>query len=546
MLFNIIRKTISEFRKLKNHPALRRFIEHNERVFLNDKHMGSRKPVVLFELNAAHSAHIAYSYLANVLAADNQAQIKAYVQRAHRGLVQRLLFNIRKLTGQNEFGAYKSFGTTTFIEIAPTRIQKEKAEKLFADIWPRLTTKHDIEKLTINEVWVGDLIYDSFLRTYNKPTIVKESLEFKRSLLESIEFFVFWEDYLNNNDVRAINVSHCVYNLAMPLRIGVQKNIPVFQANVTHVYRLSSKNLFAYNDFVYFRERFAALPPAVRKAGIAEAQCRIKRRFAGEVGVDMAYSSKSAYGVSRHARLLRESPRKKILIATHCFFDSPHSYGNNIFPDFYEWLDFLGKMTEATDYDWYIKTHPDYLPGTKEIIDYFVAKYPKFTLLPADASHHQIIAEGINFALTVYGTIAFEYAALGIPVINASQKNPHIAYDFNLHAKDVDDYRSLLTGLDQLDFTIDKQQVYEYYFMRHIYNTEDMFFNSYDTTKEELGGYKQQFTPTVYEKWLNEWSPEKHRDITLAIHNFIQSDDFRMDYTHYGHEFPVESIGAKA
>ena len=546
MLFDIANKIINELRRLRKHPALHKFIAHNEKVFPAGKHAELRKPVVLFELNAMHSAHIAYSYLANVLATNNQAKISAYAQQPHRGLLQRVLFKIRKATGQSDFGAYKSFGTTAFIEIALSRSQQAKARELFADVFGRLNTTLDIEALKIHDVWVGDLIYDSFLMNYKQPTIDRDSPDFKRSLFESIELFVFWEDYLDSNDVRAINVSHCVYNLAIPLRIAVQRNIPVFQANATYIYRLSSSNLFAYNDFVHFRERFATLPPEVKAAGIAEARRRIERRFAGEVGVDMAYSSKSAYGASRHASLLRESPRKKILIATHCFFDSPHSYGNNIFPDFYEWLDFLGEMTDETDYDWYIKTHPDYLPGTKEVIDSFVTKYPKFTLLPADASHHQIIAEGISCALTVYGTIAFEYAALGIPVINASQNNPHIAYDFNLHAKDVEDYRRLLTGLDRLDFTIDKQQVYEYYFMRYIYNTENLFFDSYDATIAELGGYDQQFTPLVYDKWLDEWSPEKHQVIISALQAFIQSGDFRMDYRHYGREFTVESIEEKA
>ena len=546
MRFNFASKIFNEYRNLAKHPALRRFMEHNQKVFQTDKDVARRKPVVLFELNAMHSAHIAYSYLANVLATSSRAKIVAYVQKPYRRTLQRLLFRIRRATGQNEFGAYQSFGTTAFVEIELSPKQRDRALSVYVATFERLQSKLDIEALTINGVWVGDLVYDSFLMTYKQPTIDKESAEFKQSLLDSIECFVFWEEYLDNNDVWAINVSHCVYNLAIPLRIAVQRNIPVFQANATYIYRLSSSNLFAYNDFVYFRDRFATLPPEVRKVGIAEAQRRIERRFAGEVGVDMAYSSKSAYGASRHARLLRESPRKKILIATHCFFDSPHSYGNNTFPDFYEWLDFLGKMTDETDYDWYIKTHPDYLPGTKEVIDSFVAKYPKFTLLPADASHHQIIAEGISCALTVYGTIAFEYAALGIPVINASQNNPHIAYDFNLHAKDVEDYRRLLTGLDQLDFTIDKQQVYEYYFMRYIFNTEDLFFDSYNRTIDELDGYDQQFTPPVYDKWLNEWNPEKHQAIISALQDFIQSGDFRMDYRHYGREFTIESIEEKA
>lgn len=545
MIFDFAIKIINELRGLKKPPALRKFIEHNKKVFLNGKSLPQRKSVILLELNAMQSAHIAYSYLANVLAENSQSKIYAYAQRVHHGLLQRLLFKIRKAIGRDEFGVFKSFGVNDFVEIVLSRTQKQSAARMFADVYRRLNSTRDIEELTLNDVWVGDLIYDTFLMTYKKPTIDWESPEFKRALLESIECFVFWEDYLNNNDVRAINVSHCVYNLAMPLRIAVQRGIPVFQANATYVYRLSSKNLFAYNDFVNYRERFAALPPEVRKEGIAEAQRRLERRFAGEVGVDMVYSTKSAYGMSRYSKLLRESSRKKILIATHCFFDSPHSYGNNLFPDFYEWLDFLGKMTEKTDYDWYVKTHPDYLPGTKEIIDSFIDKYPKFTLLPADASHHQLISEGIDFALTVYGTIAFEYAALGIPVINASQNNPHIAYDFNLHAKDIDDYRRLLTNLDQVGFTIDKQQVYEYYFMRHIFNTENLLFINYHSTINELGGYDKQFSSVFYQKWLDEWSPERHVAITSAFQAFINSGDFRMDYTHYGREFSIEAMRSK-
>jgi hypothetical protein len=478
-------------------------------------------------MNAMHSAHIAYSYLSNVLASEFRADIFAYSQRPCRTLSQKIIFKIREIAGQNEFGVYKSFGASSFIDLSLNNEQRIRARHLFEDIFGRLQTKLDIESLTVDGVWIGDLVYDSYLMTCKVPTIDKERPDFKRSLLESLEIFVFWEDFINSNNICALNVSHCVYNLAIPLRIAVLKGIPVFQANATHVYRMDSNNLFAYNDFIYYRERFASLPSDVQQAGLEEAQKRIERRFAGEVGVDMPYSTKSAYGSSRHGRLLKQSQRKKILIATHCFFDSPHSFGNNLFPDFYEWLDFLGKMTEETDYDWYIKTHPDYLPGTMEIIKTFIAKCPKFNLLPADASHHQIIAEGIDFALTVYGTIAFEYAALGIPVINASQNNPHIAYDFNLHAKDVDDYRCILTSRDKLDFSIDKLQGYEYYFMRHIFNTENMFFKEYTPDC-----YNDQFTSLVYESWLKEWNLEKHHNIISAVKTFILSQDFRMDCRH--------------
>jgi hypothetical protein len=64
--------------KLKKHPSVQCFMLHNRRVFPIAKEGVGKRPVVLFELNSMQSAHIAYSYLANVLADLNGAEIKAY------------------------------------------------------------------------------------------------------------------------------------------------------------------------------------------------------------------------------------------------------------------------------------------------------------------------------------------------------------------------------------------------------------------------------------------------------------------------------------
>ena len=546
MLLKLAKKTISRIRSMRNHPALRALAAHNRRVFKCGHQPVTVGPIILFELNAMHSAHIAYAYLADELSREHGAQVKAYAQSAHANLFQRLAFRTKAALGWAQFGVYKSFGVNEFLEIRINTQQRSRAKELHADALGRIHNTRDIEDLHVNDVWIGDLLYDSFLMTYRVPTIDIASPIFNKFMLESMELYVYWDDYLTSNDVRGINVSHCVYNLAMPLRLAVHRDIAVFQANVTHLYRMTRNDLFAYNDFFHFPARFAALPEHVREAGLKIAEERIRRRFAGEVGVDMSYSTKSAYGLARHDRLLRQSSKKKILVATHCFFDSPHSYGKNTFPDFYEWLEFLGLISERTDYDWYIKTHPDFLPGTKEIIDAFLARNPKFTLLPSDASHMQIIAEGIDLALTSYGTIAFEYAAMNVPVINASMNNPHIAYDFNVHAQSVEHYRELLENLDTFNFNIDLRKVYEYYFMRYIFNTEDLFFENYQRAIDEIGGYDAQFTPAIYDKWLAEWSTSRHQEIVKALHDFVLSGEFRMDYTHYGREFSVGLIGVKA
>ena len=527
----LIQRVARRLRSLKPAPAVARFMQHNRRVF-PPKVAGADAPVVLMEFNEMHSSHIAYSYLANVLAQQANARIVAYLPRALSSRRERLSFAIRSALGLDTYGIYRSFGTVAFLTISPDSQQCASAAAMLPGVLQGLRSKSDLEALTIDGAWIGDLVYDTYLMRYRRPTIDLASEEFRGFLLESLECFVFWQDYIARHRIAGINVSHCVYNLAMPLRLAVQRGIPVFQGSLTHIYRPNRNELFAYNDFLHYRQRCATLPTSVRQAGLAQARERIERRFAGEVGVDMHYSTRSAYGKSGHAQLLKPSPRKKLLVATHCFFDSPHSFGNNLFPDFWEWLEFLGRLSNETDYDWYIKTHPDYLPGTMEIIQAFIARYPKFTLLPWDASHHQIIAEGIDVALTVYGTIAFEYAALGKPVINCSVNNPHVAYDFNLHPKSLDEYRSLLLDLDHLPLTIDREQVYEYYFMHHLYNTRDLFLDDYAGTVDAMGGYAAQFTPAMFDQWLAQWTPQKHNLLMSALRRFIDSGDFRMEYSH--------------
>jgi hypothetical protein len=529
-------------RLLSQHSQSKDYVKHNRVNAKAKKSSASRAPEVLFEFNDFASAHIAYSYLAAVLADVHDAQINAYLPNQAKGFRSLVKFRLKVLLNFGASAVYRSFGVNKFFRIKLSPLQKRRAHKTFLKVRESAESKEAIEDLNINGIWIGDLVYDSYLRRYSLPTIEPASKHFQDFLLESIEIFTFWSDYFDSHDVRAINVSHCVYNQAIPLRIGVHRGIDVFQVSAVHVYRLNKDNLFAYNDFFYFRDRFIVLPENVKKNGIELAKQRIQRRFSGEVGVDMSYSTKSAYGKLRHQRLLRETKRKKVLIATHCFFDSPHSYGKNLFPDFYEWLEFLGRVSVETDYDWYIKTHPDYLPGTKEIVDSFVTRFPKFCLLPADASHLQIVGEGVDVALTCYGTIGFEYAALGVPVINASLNNPHIAYNFNIHARTVDHYHKLLESLENIDLNINKNEVYEYYFMKKIFNTENLFFNNYELLIKKLGGYRKQFTPDAYHAWLSEWTLEKHIKISVALHDFIESGDFRMDYRHFGEDFTLEAL----
>ena len=138
----------------------------------------------------------------------------------------------------------------------------------------------------------------------------------------------------------------------------------------------------------------------------------------------------------------------KILVATHDFFDSPHSYGFNFYPDFYVWLETLGRISEKTNYKWYLKTHPDPIGDSDKVLIELEKRFPKFEVIPSDTSHHELIKNGINIALTVFGTIGWEYPALGIPTINASKNNPHSKFNFSITPNNRIEYEMILLNLD--------------------------------------------------------------------------------------------------
>ena len=46
--------------------------------------------------------------------------------------------------------------------------------------------------------------------------------------------------------------------------------------------------------------------------------------------------------------IFNNTKKLKILVATHCFTDAIHFYGKCLFPDFFEWLKFLGELSKNT------------------------------------------------------------------------------------------------------------------------------------------------------------------------------------------------------
>ncbi len=504
----------------------REFTRHNRKIW-GEQVRKPGGPEILVELYPVAQTVISFAYFANILAKRNGARILSFSSSGRHALVNQ----VRHWKLHSVYRSFNTVGHLNSGDIGPQAAGRAEAE--FHRIRSVLKSKWDIFSIVVEGCPIGCDIYESFLMEYRKPTVDPDSEDFEAHLKSCLRFFYFWQDYLESHTVKGLILSHGLYKYGLLKRLCIREGIPVYLPTVRSMLYLSAMEELGNPKFEAYREHFRNLPPEMREQGLAWAKAQLDRRMAGEVGVDMHYSTKSAYGEKRRERLLKDGPQLKVLIATHCFFDNPHAYGVNLFPDFLEWLEYLGRMSDETDYDWYLKTHPDVLPGNAEIIAQILEKYPKIKKLPETASHHQLCEEGMAVVLTTYGSIGHEYPMLGKNVINAGM-NPHIAYDFNYHARSLEEYERLLRNLGALDKRADLQELYEFYFIHYKCNSvESLFFVSHSDFTAKLS-IQEQNSSASYRYFIGESTDARHRSLVATIEAFLDS----RDYKYFPAEYP--------
>jgi hypothetical protein len=197
------------------------------------------------------------------------------------------------------------------------------------------------------------------------------------------------------------------------------------------------------------------------------------------------------------------------------------------------WLLALSKIASELDYDWYIKTHP-YLRGRgRAILADFVLSNPQFELLPPEVTHNDIIAEGIDLALTVYGTIATEYPLLGVPVLNASSHNPHASYKFSITPQSRGQYESYIKNIESIPPVGNTEQIYEYYFMHHLLPLRNWLFMDDSRYKKETGFGLNPMTREIYRYFLETNNLVPIEEIQFAMRCFIESNSYKLGRDHF-------------
>ena len=487
--------------------------------------------VILVEFNHWPIFHLSAIYLCNSLFKKYLCDIKGFYNNCYLdryleiGIIKKSRILFSSFFKLGFFYVYKALNVSSIILPKLNRSQKNYANKLFFNIYKQIKNKRDVLGITVSDIKIGDLIYDSFLKRYKLDTINIYSHDFKKYLELFIYLFIYWKDFFKDNKVKSVISSHSVYSCGIPVRIAINKNIKCFISNSHFLYKLNKKKIFAECEFIESKKIFNKFSKRNKNKKLFLAKKSLEKRFLGHYSKDIFYSSNASYKKSNFNKIILDKNKFNILIAAHSFYDSPHVYGDILFEDFGEWLDFLGTLSLKTEKNiqWYIKDGPDYPEYNSFLIEKFVKKYPAIKIIPRDCSHHYLI-DKINLLLTCYGTIAHEYAYFDVPVLNASKNNPHNNYNFCIHPKNLKIYKNIILNAKKLKLKINKKQIYEFYFMRYLFYKKGWNFN-WDNFIDKYG-YKNLFTEKLYDYWLKHFIKDEHNIIQNKLDTFIDNKEY--------------------
>lgn len=302
-----------------------------------------------------------------------------------------------------------------------------------------IRTKKDLLKFKYKGVKVGDLMYDTYLRFKNVPTININD-KFLHEILAKLIFSFQKLDNLNSSyKIQNFFTNQLSYlHHGFPSRYFLSKKIKVkyFGGKASYLSDHKINNYWHSYDFRKFPSIFKKLPNKRKKISLAKKL--LNDKFSGKIIPQENFIlDKSAYNVKRKDKF------KKFIgvIFLHCFVDAPTGRGKCLFNDFYEWVDETLNFFEKNNLSSQIaiKPHPNSRDASIETELKFKKRYKNFIWLDKKTSNKNIFLQKPKFGLSVLGSVLPEIAYHGIFCISAST-HPSMAYNFVYRPKSQKEY----------------------------------------------------------------------------------------------------------
>ena len=350
------------------------------------------------------------------------------------------------------------------------------------NIFNKLNAKDKLLNLYIQNIKVGDLIYNTYIRWSGEPTISLNSKLLRKIIYEAYQVYYYAIDCFKNiniDEFKYIAGDTAYIYSGITARVAIDFGIKTYSIVETEglsIVELKSPYYYRNHRYDNYLYEFSIFNKKKQAVSIAKSSYELKMFFNGLN--TYSYMKKSSYSNLEDKDILENEikkyfqEKKVVLIMLHDFMDSPHLYKSMVYPDFYEWIISTLDYLKSKNIKAIIKPHPNGLPENKSIVDKLKSKYPYFYFLEDNTSNKTLLNIGIDFMITVYGSAGYEFAYHNVPVISAGD-NPHISFNFVKTCLTENNYFSTIDKfINKKYYNIDKQEIHQFYYMHYLRKTK--------------------------------------------------------------------------
>lgn len=370
---------------------------------------------------------------------------------------------------------YKFFGIKIFYNVDNKLFIKSFLDTLYAIYYLLFNNLENfIKKFSLNNLKIGDLIYDSYLRfkeDFYKPN--KFSFNFIKNIFIAINKLYFIRNIfdISQNNIRAVLLSQFCYANSSTLiaKYLKSKKIQKFLLSGPNFYKIDPSNNLIH-PFVVKKKKLNINNFNRKEKKIYKNHLR--KRFSGKLwyrpDVVKAYSKTKYYDLSLLKKELNIPQYKKfkkiILFGCHAFKDACHSTGDMLFRDYFDQLDKTINHIKDNDNNlWIFKQHPfsNFFNEQNFLNNYFKIKglsdIDHIKIAPQKISN-QSIMKICDTVVTCSSTLGLELAAFfgKKPILAGSAYYSNLGYTYDCKSKQ--EYFDVITNFN-IDTKLKKKQI---------------------------------------------------------------------------------------
>ena len=306
----------------------------------------------------------------------------------------------------------------------------------------------------INDIDIGDLLYDTYLRYRAQPTYLKSDHAFLKKLIYKSNMVILkLEKIYDKYRFESFYTSYSSYlHHGIPVRFFLKKNIEVFsgQNNSQYNKKLSKSDTSHAENYLSYKSMINQVKKNQKILNFSDED--LKLRFSQDKYNKLSYLHTDTYNYNKKKKInLNQINGLEGIVFLQDFYDSPHCWGKIAFDDFYKWTIYTLNIIKKYNLKIGVKPHPNSWHNSKDsilIYERLRKKFPDVVWVDKDYPN-KIIFNKIKFGISCAGTVLFELAYHGIKAISCGE-HPGKDFNFTINAKDKLQYKDILLNIQNI------------------------------------------------------------------------------------------------